>query len=105
MGLHGPPRVGKVFFGRYQVERQIGEGGMGTVWLVRHLELEALRALKLIVSGNAFEPQMRARFRREAAAMARLSHPNAVVIHDARIGRESAFIEMEYIRGTSLNNC
>jgi len=104
VGLHGPPRVGKVFFGRYQVERQIGEGVMGTVWLVRHIELKAQRALKLIVSGQAFEPQMRARFRREAEAMARLSHPNAVVIHDARIGRESAFIEMEYIRGTSLNN-
>jgi serine/threonine-protein kinase len=104
VGLHGPPQVGKVFFGRYLVERPIGEGGMGTVWLVRHVELKAQRALKLIVSDKAFEPQMRARFRREAEAMARLSHPSAVVVHDARIGRESAFIEMEYIRGTSLNN-
>src|SRR3954453_22842371 len=94
-----PPRPGQVFFDRYLVERQIGEGGMGTVWLVRHLELDAPRALKLIISGMTFDPHMRARFRREARAMARLSPPNAVVVHDARIGRESAFIEMEYIRG------
>src|SRR6185437_3689489 len=76
---------------------------MGTVWLVRHVELDALRALKLIISGSAFDPQMRARFRREARAMARLSHPNAVTVHDVRIGRDSAFIEMEFIRGQSLD--
>ena len=48
---------------------------MGTVWLVRHLELDAVRALKLIVSGIAFDPQARARFRREAQVMARLIAP------------------------------
>ena len=35
--------------------------------------------------------------------MARLSHPNAVIVHDARMGKDAAFIEMEYIRGQSLN--
>jgi serine/threonine-protein kinase len=99
----GPPRIGELFYGRYIVERQIGEGGMGTVWLVRHVELDAPRALKLIVSGISFDPQMRARFRREARAMARLSHPNAIIVHDARIGRDAAFIEMEYVNGQSIN--
>src|SRR3954453_10566491 len=98
-----PPRPGQGFFGRYLVEKQIGEGGMGTVWLVRHLELDAPRALKLIISGSAFDPHMRSRVRREARAMARLTHPNAVTVHDARIGHEAAFIEMEYVRGRSLN--
>jgi serine/threonine-protein kinase len=100
---HEPPRVGEVFLGRYLVEKQIGQGGMGTVWLVRHVELDAPRALKLIVAGGAFDSQLRVRFRREARAMARLAHPNAVTVHDARIGRGSAFIEMEYVRGPSLN--
>jgi serine/threonine protein kinase/formylglycine-generating enzyme required for sulfatase activity len=101
--LHGQPRPGEIYLGRYRAEMQIGKGGMGTVWLVRHLELDALRALKLIVAEGAFDPRLRARFRREARVMARLSHPNAVTVHDASIGRGSAFIEMEYIRGPSLN--
>ena len=102
-GFVGRPEPGQTLFGRYRVEKMIGEGGMGSVWLVRHLELDALRALKLIVANNAFNPEAQARFRREARVMARLSHPNAVVVHDARITRGAAFIEMEYIRGESLN--
>ena len=61
----GEPRPGQILFGRYLVLRQLGEGGMGSVWLVRHLELDAERALKLIVSGTAFDPQVCARFKRE----------------------------------------
>ena len=99
----GEPRPGQILFGRYLVLRQLGEGGMGSVWLVRHLELDAERALKLIVSGTAFDPQVCARFEREARVIARLSHPNAVVVHDAGMGKDAAFIEMEYIRGQSLN--
>jgi eukaryotic-like serine/threonine-protein kinase len=94
---------GITLFGRYRVERQLGEGGMGSVWLVRHLELDTLRALKLIVSGIAFDPRARARFKREARLMARLSHPNAVAVHDARMSADAAFIEMEYISGGSLS--
>ena len=90
-------------FGRYLVEKKLGEGGMGSVWLVRHLELDAHRALKLIVSSHSFDPEAQARFRREARVMAKLSHPNAVVVHDARIAPDVAFIEMEYVRGESLN--
>src|SRR5262249_40690141 len=94
---------GQILLGRYRVERQIGEGGMGSVWLVQHLELEAPRALKLIISDIAFDAHVRARFRREAEVMARLNHPNAVVVHDARIAPDVAFIEMEHVRGQSLN--
>ena len=103
IGKRGQPEPGHVLFGRYLVERQLGEGGMGTVWLVRHLELDAPRALKLIVSGIAFDPQARARFEREARVMARLSHPHAVAVHDARMAKDAAFIEMEYVKGQSLN--
>jgi serine/threonine protein kinase len=86
---------GQTHFGRYLVERQLGEGGMGSVWLVRHLELDTERALKLIISGIAFDPKARARFKREARLMARLAHANAVTVHDARMSVDTAFIEME----------
>ena len=49
----GHPRPGQVLFGKYLVERQLGMGAMGSVWLVRHLQLDVLRALKLIVFNAA----------------------------------------------------
>jgi serine/threonine-protein kinase len=94
---------GQVIFGRYRVERMLGHGGMGTVWLVRHIQLDAPRALKLLVSNTASDPLTRERFRREARIMARLSHPNAVSVHDAWLTEDAAFIEMEYINGWSLD--
>lgn len=99
-----PVAPGQVLFDRYVVERQLGEGGMGTVWLVHRCDFEDWkRALKLIVSGIANDPQARARFRREAKIMERLNHPNAVRVYDAGLGNDVAFIEMEYVQGTSLN--
>src|SRR3954451_8755627 len=100
LGSIGP---GDVIFDHYVVERKLGEGGMGSVWLVRHVEFNSERALKLIVSGIATDPQVRARFRREARIMDRLDHPNAVRVYDARMGEDVAFIVMEYLRGRSLN--
>ncbi len=95
---------GQILFGKYQIVRKLGQGGMGAVWLVRHTQLEIERAIKLIVAGIAFDPQMRARFRREAQAMAKFTHPNAVTVHDAdaRPNSPVAFIEMEYVEGESL---
>ena len=97
------PVPGAEFLGRYLVEKRIGVGGMGEVWLVRHLALDTPRALKLITANVATNPEIRARFRREARIMARLSHPHAVAVHDARFAHDGAFIEMEFIRGRSLN--
>ena len=97
------PEPGKVLFGTYLVERPLGGGAMGTVWLVQNLELNKLRALKLIVPGFAFDPAAQARFRREAQVMALVEHPNAVTVHAARISRDVAYIEMEYVSGKSLD--
>jgi serine/threonine-protein kinase len=74
---------------------------MGSVWLVRHLQLDSERALKLI-SGLGDNQETRARFMREARIMDRLNHPNAVRIYSAQFGKGVSFIEMEYIRGKSL---
>jgi len=75
---------------------------MGTVWLVRHLGFDSDRALKLIISGIALDQQVRARFKREAHIMDRLNHPNVVRVYDTRLSKDTAFIEMEYIQGQSL---
>src|SRR5262245_25889004 len=56
---------GQMLFDRYIVEREIGEGGMGSVWLVRHRALGAERALKMIVAGFQLNKEARARFLRE----------------------------------------
>ena len=76
--LVGEVEPGRILFNRYLVEKKLGEGGMGTVWLVRHIELDVRRALKLIVSGIAFDPLARARFQREARMMVRLSTPTSL---------------------------
>lgn len=103
IGFDGKLEPGQIVFGRYLVKRQLGRGGMGTVWLVKHLTLDTDRALKMIVANIAFDPQMRGRFRREAQVMARFSHPNAVTVHDALLTNDVAFIEMEYVQGKSLD--
>ncbi len=97
--------TGQIIFDKYLIERKLGEGGMGEVWLVRHLGLNVPRAVKLIHANVAFDSERRARFRLEARVMARFSHPNAVVVHDAivHLDDDAAFIEMEFIKGQSLN--
>ncbi len=100
----GQLQPGEIVFGRYVVQRKLGGGGMGEVWQVRHLELNAERAVKMILTRIASDSQTRGRFRREAQAMARFTHPNAVTVHDARLSEHDvAYIEMEYIEGQSLD--
>ena len=94
---------GQVLFGRYLIESKIDEAGMGQVWLVRHIVLKAQRALKVIRPQVALHDSMRARFIREALVMAELVHEHIVVVHDASFSGDLAFIEMELIRGKSLN--
>ena len=99
-----PAGGGCVLFNKYLVLRELGAGGMGKVYLVRHLKLETERALKTIAPGISSNPEWRRRFSREAKAMARLSHPHIVAVHDADVLPEGeAFIEMEFVRGQSLD--
>jgi eukaryotic-like serine/threonine-protein kinase len=94
---------GQVVFGKYLVLERLGRGGMGEVWLVKDVELDVKRALKMITQGTAFNSEARARFRREARAMAQFSHRNVVTVHDSRLDTSDiAYIVMEYIPGQSL---
>lgn len=107
--LHGvgPDGVeaGRILLGKYHVLKRLGRGGMGEVWLVRHLELGVERVVKLILAGQHRDhPQSRERFRREGQKAAALNHPHVVIVHDAGLSEDKslAYIEMEYIRGQSL---
>src|SRR5258707_9616065 len=66
----------------YEVQAILGRGGMGIVYRARHLRLNRLVALKMLLAGAYASPQERARFQREAEAVARLQHPNIVPGHD-----------------------
>src|SRR5262249_23175715 len=83
--------------------RNLGQGGMGTVWLVRHRTLGTERALKMIVSGIAHSDEARARFLLEARVLAALNHRHAVAVHDADVTDDAADIRMEDVRGRSID--
>ena len=72
---------GQILLGQYLMKRKLGEGGMGSVWLVEDQVLKTDRALKLIGARLAEVPSSRARFHREAQVMARIKHNHAVVVH------------------------
>lgn len=80
MGEPKIPRNGDAIGGKYRIERQLGEGGMGSVYLARHLVTGRRVALKWV---NTQDPVLRARLLREARSMGRLSHPNVVGVLDA----------------------
>ncbi len=90
--------------GRFVVERPLGAGGMGAVYLARDEQLGEVVALKVIAGAALLDPAAADRFRREASAARRISHPNVVRIHD--IGEEQGvlFLSMEYIAGDSLSS-
>ncbi len=94
--------------GRYRLEKRIGEGGMGAVWLARDELLERAVALKALPRVLVTEPSAQRRFEREARAMGRLQHPNVVGIYDLGTadpgtGKEFPFLVMELVRGRPLN--
>jgi serine/threonine protein kinase len=88
--------------GRYRIERELGRGGMATVFLAHDGELERPVAVKLLAEHLAGDEDFRARFVREARLAGRLSHPNIVRVYDAGETDGRPFIVMEYVAGRSL---
>jgi serine/threonine protein kinase len=86
----------------YRIERELGRGGMGAVFLARQLSLDRAVALKVMARRYAADPSFVARFTREAFAAAQLSHPNIVQIHDIGEAEGVRFFSMEYVPGRSL---
>ena len=88
--------------GRYRLERELGRGGMGVVYLARELRLERQVALKVLPPELARSPELRERFLREARTAAQLSHPNIVPIHHADETGGFAFFAMGFVDGETL---
>ena len=88
-------------FGRYRIVHRIGSGGMGTVYSAFDPTLDRTVALKVLhdklESGDAEQ-----RLLREAQAMARLSHPNVVTVHDAGMKDGRPYVAMEFVEGCDL---
>jgi len=94
---------GRVVLGRYRIERELGRGGMGAVYLAQDSKLGERVALKVISSAMAGDPAQAAmRFHREVQAARRVTHPNVIRIHD--LGEEGPllFLSMEYVDGETL---
>jgi predicted Ser/Thr protein kinase len=88
---------------RFRVEREIGRGGMGTVYRATHLGLERPVAIKILKAEFAADPEVAERFMREARTMARLRHNGAAMIFDAgRLPDGRPFIVMEHVEGATL---
>ncbi|HEX8721436.1 MAG TPA: serine/threonine-protein kinase [Pyrinomonadaceae bacterium] len=93
----------QIIAGRFRVEREIGRGGMGTVYRASHLGLERPVAVKILKQEFAAHPEIADRFMREARTMARLKHPRAAMIFDAgHLADGRPFIVMEYVEGSTL---
>jgi hypothetical protein len=88
--------------GRYQLLEPIGQGGMGQVFRARDVGLGRQVAVKVLPAGKLSDRDAVARFRREALALARLSHPNIVQAHDSGQDGEQHFLVMELVEGRSL---
>ena len=97
-------REGMVMFGgAFELERQLGRGGMGEVWLARDLRLGGQRALKFLPSEVAGDPVALNRLRREAKAGQSLSHPRIVRTYDFHNEAGHAAVSMEYVPGLTLS--
>src|SRR6266480_4933516 len=102
------PYLGQTLDEKYRLERLLGQGGMGAVYLATHLGTERYVALKLIAPQFMRNPEFVERFKREARAAGRLRHPSVVDVTDfgfARAGAESvAYLVMEYLDGCTLSD-
>src|SRR6185436_4560095 len=91
--------IGRVV-SHYRIERRLGSGGMGEVYLARDLALGRATALKLLPPG--FTPELRARLLHEASAFARLQHPAIATFYESGEVDGVAFIAMEHVPGSTL---
>jgi serine/threonine protein kinase len=98
--------VEKPMLGRYQVEKELGKGAMGVVYLGKDPKIGRVVAIKTMALAQEFEPdelvEVKERFFREAETAGRLNHPNIVTMYDAGEEHDLAYIAMEFLKGKDL---
>jgi tRNA A-37 threonylcarbamoyl transferase component Bud32 len=96
--------AGTVIAGKYRLLERLSEGGMGSVWLAHHLQLDARVALKFMQGALLSNASAHKRFEREARAAARIRSPHVVTVHDVGVDEtlQVPFIVMEVLRGEDL---
>ncbi len=99
--------IGEILDGKYRIDKELGAGGMGNVYLATHLGTTRVVAVKVIAPKWTAEPQFLARFQREAQACGRLRHPNIVNVTDFGIakaaGGDMPYLVMEFLDGQTLS--
>jgi serine/threonine-protein kinase len=98
--------VQKPMLGRYEIERELGKGAMGSVYLGKDPKISRVVAIKTLALSQEFEgdelKRVKDRFFREAETAGRLNHPNIVTIFDAGEEHDLAYIAMEFLKGSDL---
>jgi tRNA A-37 threonylcarbamoyl transferase component Bud32 len=94
--------IGTVLSGRYKLEAKLGSGGMSTVYLARDTTLDRQVAVKVMHREMSEQADQLQRFRQEARAVAKLSHPNVVAVIDAGEDGGHPYIVFEYVEGETL---
>ena len=88
--------------GPYEIQSAVGAGGMGEVYRARDSRLERIVAIKVLPAHLNSNPELRARFEREAKAISGLQHPNICVLYDVGSNGDIDFLVMEYLEGETL---
>src|SRR3954449_5636553 len=94
--------IGTVLSGRYRLEAKLGSGGMSTVYLANDETLDRAVAVKVMHREMSEQEDQLERFRQEARAVAKLSHPNVVAVIDAGEDGGHPYIVFEYVDGETL---
>jgi len=97
-----PPQSGDLIADRYELEELVGTGGMSSVFRAHDTQLERRVAIKILHEHYADDPEYLERFRREARAVARLSHPNIVTVIDRGDDDGRQYIVFEHVEGENL---
>jgi CheY-like chemotaxis protein len=88
--------------GKYEILEEIGAGGMGVIYKALQVDVDRIVALKTLLPEAREDPEAVWRFRREAAAMAHLNHPNIAVVHEIGSQHGIDYIAMEYVSGARV---
>lgn len=100
--MAGEYEMGQVLLDRYEIERLLGRGGMGVVYLVRDRETDTRVALKTIQPKYVANKKAVIRFKREAKTVRRVEHPAIVKFYDAGMLHDNMYFTMEYVKGQSI---